>query len=172
MYQGIYDCIKPTIAMIEGFCMGGGVALACACDFRLCDEKAVFSIPAARLGIAYRPQFCRWVVNAVGPSVTKEILMTSRRYDASEALRIGLVNHVVSGNDIEDYTINYAMEIVENAPLSISATKVIVNEINKVSSDWDEQLCMDWMKRWSSSGDYKDGRHAFMEKRKPKFTGG
>ena len=102
MYQGLRDCAKATIAMIQGYCMGGGVALACACDFRICSQDAVFAVPAARLGIVYGPNFTRWVVETVGPSTAKEILMTSRRYSAEEAGALGLVNHVVEVNEIEE----------------------------------------------------------------------
>ena len=171
MYQGLRDCAKATVAMIQGYCMGGGVALACACDFRICSKDAVFSVPAARLGIAYGPNFTRWVVETVGPSSAKEILMTARRYSAEEALALGLVNHLVEVNEIEEFTIKYAETIVENAPLSVSAAKAIVGQVGKVSGDWNQELCAEWIKKCTSSEDYKEGRRAFMKKRKPTFTG-
>ena len=97
MYQGLRDCTKATIAMIKGYCMGGGVALACACDFRICSKDAVFAVPAARLGIAYGPNFTRWVVEAVGLSSAKEILMTARRYLQQKQLLEKLERCLVTG---------------------------------------------------------------------------
>ena len=171
MYQGLRDCAKTTIAMIQGYCMGGGVALACACDFRICSKDAIFSVPAARLGISYGPNHTRWVVEAVGLSSAKEILMTARRYSAEKAHGIGLVNHLVENSEIEEFTIQYAATIVKNAPLSVLAAKVIARQVSKISRDWDRELCSEWMKKCASSQDYKEGRRAFMEKRLPNFTG-
>jgi len=171
MYQGLKDCTKATIAMIPGFCMGGGVALACACDFRICTESSIFAIPAARLGIAYRPNFSRWVADVVGPSTAKEILLTARRYEAAEALSLGLVNRVVPDAELEDYVTEYAANIAQNAPLSVKANKLIISEVASHPGDWDEDYCLDLMKECSGSEDYKEGRRAFMEKRTPAFKG-
>ena len=157
--------------MIQGYCMGGGVALACACEFRICSKDAIFSVPAARLGISYGPNHTRWVLEAVGLSSAKEILMTARRYSAEEAHHIGLVNHLVENSEIEGFTIEYATTIVNNAPLSVLAAKAIARQVSKNSGDWDRELCSEWMKKCTSSQDYKEGRLAFMEKRLPNFTG-
>ena len=171
MYQGLKDCSKATIAMIPGYCMGGGVALACAADFRICTENSIFAIPAARLGIAYRPNFSRWVADVVGPSTAKEILMTARRYDAEEMLRLGLVNRVVPDAELEAYVTDYATNIAQNAPLSVKANKLIINEVAQHPGDWNENYCLDLMKSCSNSEDYKEGTRAFMEKRTPAFKG-
>jgi enoyl-CoA hydratase len=171
MYTSIKECPKATIAMIEGFCMGGGVAVACGCDFRICRDDSVFAVPAARLGIAYRSHFTRWVLEAVGPSTAKEILMTARRYDAANAHRLGLVNHVVSADDIEAFVLDYAATIADNAPLSVMAAKETVNQVSKSYGDWDPAICEAWQEKCSGSEDYKEGRRAFMEKRKPEFKG-
>ena len=157
--------------MIPGFCMGGGVALACACDFRICSDDAVFAIPAARLGIAYRPNFSRWVTDVVGPSTSKEILLTGRRYQAQEALNLGLVNRIVAKSELEDYVTDYATTIAGNAPLSVTANKLIINEVSQNPGNWNEDYCIELMQSCSNSEDYKEGRRAFMEKRPPKFTG-
>ena len=171
MYHGLRNCEKATVAMIQGYCMGGGVAVACACDFRICTTDAMFAVPAARLGIAYGPHFSRWVVEAVGPSSAKEILMTARRYSAEQALSLGLVNHMVKVPEIEEFTLEYAMTIAKNAPLSVSAAKGIVNQVSKSPIDWDQELCSEWMRRCTTSEDYKEGRRAFMDKRRPEFKG-
>ena len=171
MYQGLRDCSKATIAMIPGFCFGGGVALACACDFRICSDDAIFAIPAARLGIAYRPNFSRWVADVVGPSTAKEILLTGRRYDAEEMHRLGLVNRIVAKDDLEDFVTDYASTIAGNAPLSVTANKLIINEVSQHPGDWDQDYCIDLMQSCSNSDDYTEGRRAFMEKRSPKFKG-
>jgi len=171
MYHGLRNCGKATVAMIQGYCMGGGVAVACACDFRICSTDTVFAVPAARLGIAYGPHFSRWVVEAVGSSSAKEILMTARRYSAEQALSLGLVNHMVKVLEIEEFTLEYAMTIAKNAPLSVSAAKGIVNQVSKSPIDWDQDLCLEWMRRCTSSEDYKEGRRAFMDKRQPAFKG-
>ena len=97
--------------------------------------------------------------------------MTARRYSAEDALTLGLVNHLVEVDEIEDFTNKYAAAIVENAPLSISAAKAIVGQVGKISGDWDQELCAEWMRKCTSSEDYKEGRRAFMEKRTPMFKG-
>ena len=171
MYQGLKDCTKATIAMINGYCMGGGVALACACDFRICSEGSVFAIPAARLGIAYRPNFCGWVADLVGPSTAKEILLTARRYDAEEMLQLGLVNRVIPLDELEAYVTDYAATIAENAPLSVKANKLIIDEVIRHPGDWDEDYCAELMQSCSNSDDYREGSRAFMEKRLPVFKG-
>ena len=97
--------------------------------------------------------------------------MTARRYSAEEAHRIGLVNHLVENSEIEGFTIEYATTIVNTAPLSVMAAKAIARQVSKISGDWDQDLCSEWMKKCTSSQDYKEGRQAFMEKRLPNFKG-
>jgi enoyl-CoA hydratase/carnithine racemase len=157
--------------MIEGYCMGGGMALACACDIRICSENSVFAIPAGRLGIGYRPNFTRWIIETVGAPTTKEILFTARRYDAAEALQIGLVNRVVSASELTAYVKEYANSIAENAPLSVRASKSIINTVVNNSDEWDKEEMQKLIDACSNSDDYVEGRRAFMEKRTPKFKG-
>ncbi len=162
---------KPTVAMIRGWCMGGGVALALACDLRVCSDDSKFGIPAARLGLGYRMPGIRRLAEVVGPSAAKEILFTARHYTADEALRLGLVNRVVAGAELEPWVEAYAAQMAENAPLTIAAVKRIVAEIVKDPADRDLEICERLVEQCFASQDYVEGRRAFMEKRRPSFTG-
>ena len=171
MYQGVRDLKKPSIAMIDGFCMGGGVALACACDFRIATENSIFAVPAARLGITYRPNFTRWVVETVGITYAKEILMTGMKFSAKEARVMGLINQLVEPDSIVQFLEEYGERLANNAPLSVESSKVIIEEVGKIADNWDEEKCISLMNMCSNSEDYKEGRRAFMEKRTPNFKG-
>ena len=171
MFDGLRAFPKPTVAKIRGYCFGGGVALACACDLRLAADDALFAIPAARLGIGYRATFTRWVTDAVGPANAKEILLTAQRYDAAEAHRMGLVHRVVPVAGFDDFVDEYLGRIAENAPLSMQATKVIVNQVANGLGSADLDLCATQVDRCADSADFIEGRSAFMEKRKPDFHG-
>jgi enoyl-CoA hydratase/carnithine racemase len=171
LYDSLANVEKPTIAMIHGYCMGGGVALAASCDIRLVADDAKFAIPAARLSIAYRVDFTRRIIDLVGLSNTREILYTARRYPAEEAKEMGLVNRVVAKADLEEFVRDYAAGIAGNAPLSVQATKVITRELAKDPGARDLARCEELIDRCSDSRDFAEGRKAFMEKRKPVFTG-
>ncbi|NQV57473.1 MAG: enoyl-CoA hydratase/isomerase family protein [Rhodospirillales bacterium] len=171
MFENVRDCPKPTIAMIEGYCMGGGVALACAADIRISAPDGIFAIPAARLGIGYRASFTRWVMEAVGPSMTKEILYTARRYSAEEAVQMGLVTRIIEKDALQEYVRDYAATIAGNAPLSVRAAKGMVAQVLKSPGEWDEKICVELVRACADSADYKEGRTSFMEKRQPEFKG-
>ncbi len=162
---------KPTIAQIRGYCLGGGLAIALNCDLRICAEDAQFSIPAARLGLGYNADGLTQLVRLVGPSVAKDIMFTARRFNAQEALRVGLVNQVVPASELAEHVAKYAATIVNNAPLTVLASKRIIDEVVKDAQDRDQALCDHVVADCFASQDYIEGRRAFMEKRKPAFTG-
>ncbi len=162
---------KPTIAMIRGYCMGGGLALACACDLRFCADDSQFAIPAARLSIVYRGDFLSWVVDLIGPSNTKDIVYSARRVKADEALRMGLVNRVVSVAELEAAVRDYCAKLVDNAPLSLRGTKLGVDTLMKDPAEREPGLLERITAECFDSADFREGRQAFMEKRKPVWQG-
>ena len=168
---GLRHVGKPTIAKIRGYCIGGGMGVALNCDLRICAEDAQFGIPAARLGIGYAAEALRQLVRLVGPSTAKEVLFTARRYNAQEALRLGIVNQVVPIGELDDYVAKYAAGIAGNAPLSLIAAKRVVDEVVKDREERDDALCEKVVAACFASQDYVEGRRAFMEKRKPAFLG-
>lgn len=161
---------KPLIAMIEGFCMGGGLGIALTADLRICSGNSQFGIPAAKLSIAYDATNLGNLIKLVGPSKAKEILFTGRRYSAQEALDMGLVNRVVAAGDLRGAVDEITDAIAENAPLSIRASKLTIDELTKPGPR-DEDLIRELTRACFDSEDYKEGRNAFMEKRKPVFQG-
>ncbi|CCD86589.1 putative Enoyl-CoA hydratase [Bradyrhizobium sp. ORS 285] len=162
---------KPTIACIRGFCLGGGLQIAMLTDMRFASEDSQFGIPAAKLGIAYGYDGLRNLVSLVGPSQARLLLYTGMRIDAAEALRIGLVDRTMPVDELMPATIDIARTIAGNAPLAVQAAKITIAEVLKDESRRDMEAikrigdaCMD-------SEDFREGRRAFMEKRKPSFTG-
>jgi len=162
---------KPSIAMIRGFCIGGGMAVALTCDMRICSEDARFAIPAARLGLGYGFDGIKTLSDLVGPSYAKEIMFTARQFDAHEALRIGLVNKVTSGGDLEAAVRDYAAMIGQNAPLTVKAAKMAVREAMKDPERRQLDEVNKAIDACFQSQDYAEGRTAFMEKRRPVFQG-
>lgn len=162
---------KPLIAMIRGFCMGGGLGIAMTADLRVAADDAVLGIPAARLGIAYDALNVSRLVALVGPSRAKDILITGRRLDAAEALSIGLVNRVTPIDDLAAAVEQITGQIVDNAPLSMRASKLTVEEVMRGEGSRDDDLIEALGRTCFDSSDYREGREAFMEKRKPAFTG-
>lgn len=162
---------KPLIGMIRGFCLGGGLAIAMTTDIRVATRESVFGIPAARLGIAYATESLELLVDLVGPSRAKEILLTAKRYNADEAYNMGLVNQVVADSDLESTIEKMTAAIRDNAPLSMKANKLTINEIVKDESKRTPGLPAELSKMCFASDDYKEGRTSFMEKRQPVFKG-
>jgi enoyl-CoA hydratase/carnithine racemase len=165
------NCTKPTIAMISGFCKGGGLSTALVCDLRIASDDAQFGIPAAKLGVGYKFEGLLHLFDVVGPAYALEILYTARRFTAPEALRMGLVNQVVAAEELEPFVRDYCDRIAENAPLTLRSAATIVRELRKDESTRDLALCERVVDACFSSQDYIEGQTAFMEKRKPVFTG-
>ena len=171
MQSRLSSLSKPLIAMIRGYCIGGGLQTALTADLRVASEDSQFAIPAGRLGIAYTWNSVAKLVETVGPSTAKHILFTAKRFPASEALRMGLVNQVVPAADLEATVRELAETIAGNAPLSIFAAKRAVDELAKDPDKRDEASARAAGARAMASDDFKEGRKAFMEKRKPIWTG-
>lgn len=168
--KALAECSKPTIAMIRGYCIGGGLAIAIGCDIRIATVDSKFGIPAARLGVGYGAPGVKKLVSLVGPSYTKEIFFTARHFDAAEAQMMGLINRVVSGHELEDHTRNYCALIADNAPKTMSTLKRTVTEVLRGhEADW--EVCDNLVKECFASQDFIEGRRAFMEKRRPVFRG-
>ncbi len=161
---------KPTIAMIQGYCIGGGLGIALGCDLRIATPDSQFAIPAAKLGLGYGRPGVDTLVNLIGPSFAKEIFYTARRFSSDEAITMGLINRIVPSEELEGYVRNYANTIASNAPLTVKSIKTIVGEHFKASGG-DKDLCDRLVTECFASEDYKEGRRAFMEKRTPIFQG-
>jgi enoyl-CoA hydratase len=162
---------KPVIAMIQGYCIGGGVRVAGCADIRIAADDAVFAIPAGKLGLGYSFDSAEQLAGLVGPSFAKEMLFTGRRFSADDALRIGLVNHVVPRDRIEAIAMELAGDIARNAPLTLRAAKIAVNQSQLAPEQRDMARVEASIRACFDSRDYAIGRKAFKEKRTPDFTG-
>ena len=160
---------KPLIAMIRGYCLGGGLNIANSCDLRIAADDARFGIPAAKMGLGYRASSMKKLVDTVGAPFAREIMITARQFNAAEAKAMGLVHKVVPVAELEKAVREYTDLISANAPLTMRAAKRIIREVSK--KDYDAAACDAWVKECFASEDYAEGRRAFMEKRKPQFRG-
>lgn len=170
-YLAIETCPKPTIAMIHGFCMGGAVAIALACDLRFTADTGKFAIPAARLGIVYGLHSVKRLVSLVGPAAAKDILFSARTLDAAEAHRIGFVDRVLPAGELERHTYEYLARVADNAPISVQGAKLIVEAVTEDGGAARRAEIDRLQIAAFESEDYREGTAAFMEKRRPRFVG-
>jgi enoyl-CoA hydratase len=162
---------KPLIAMIRGYCLGGGLGMALNADIRFASSDSQFGIPAAHRGVAYAPEGLKQLVDLVGPSVAKDIMFSARRLPADEALRVGLVNRVVEPEELEAVTVEYAETLAANAPLSIRASKYFINQLGLERAERNEARMAAMRQEAADSEDFKEATRSFMEKRRPVFQG-
>lgn len=170
-FNAIIGCPKPTIAMIHGFCLGGGLGLALCCDMRIADDASQFAIPAAKLGIGYNARWVRPILAAVPAARAKELLFTGRRFRSADAEAMGLVSQLMPKAELEATVRALALEIAQNAPLSVAAAKQVIDEISRHPENPDMARLDAAVTACFESEDYAEGRRAFLEKRKPEFKG-
>ncbi len=169
--MAIEHCPKPTLACIKGWCIGGGVNVAIACDIRLAASNAQLSIPAARLGLGYRTSALKNLVDLIGVGAAKDLFYTARRIDGSQAQQLGLISCCCAPEDLPALLDDYITQIGDNAPLTIRAAKLTIAEILKPSPELDAERCRALILACFNSEDYAEGRRAFMAKRRPEFKG-
>jgi enoyl-CoA hydratase len=162
---------KPLIALIEGFCIGGGLATALAADIRMATPDSKFGIPAAKLGLGYEYEGLAKLARIVGPSRARDIMFSARFLEADEALSIGLINFIESTDTIESACIAYAERIAGNAPLTVAAAKAALNTWERGAKEDEVEAVRAQVSTCFNSEDYAEGRRAFAEKRPPQFQG-
>jgi enoyl-CoA hydratase/carnithine racemase len=170
-HRGLARLSKPLIAMIQGFCIGGGLAIALSADLRFATPASRFAIPAAKLGLGYDYPGLAALARLVGPSATKDILFSARMLEADEALRIGLINFVVEEAELESRVREYAARVAANAPMTVHSVKAALQVFERYSADPASAEIAKLVDACFNSEDYKEGRRAFMEKRTPRFSG-
>lgn len=170
-YQAPTLCRKPTIAKIRGLCLGGGLGLAAACDLRIAVDDAVFWMPAARLGLGHNFVGIQRLVDLIGVANTADIFFSARKFDAADALRMGFLSRVLPAADLDREVAAYCKAVAENAPLTIAAAKRGILEARMDPEARDIEGLQQMIERCYASQDYREGRAAFAEKRRPQFGG-
>ena len=170
-YEAIRRCPKPTVAMIFGYCMGGAMAIAMACDLRFAAEGSRFGIPAARLNIVYPVNSVGQLVDLVGPAYAKDILFSARVVEDRDALAIGFIQRLVPPDDLEKITSDYLRTVADNAPMSVRGSKLTVELYLEGLDDARRRRLRELSHETFESQDYQEGTRAFLEKRPPRFQG-
>jgi len=170
-YSALAGIRKPLIALIHGFCVGGGCAIALTADLRYCDEQGVFAVPAAKLGLGYSAGGLETLVGVVGQAAAREIFFTARRLDAAEALRIGLVSAVLPKADLDSHVRSVAIQIARNAPLTLASAKLALGQLRRAPEARDSEAIESSIRICYESEDYAEGVRAFLEKRPAAFKG-
>jgi enoyl-CoA hydratase len=169
--KGLASFPKPTIAMIEGYCIGGGLALALTCDLRVASEDARFAIPAAKLGLGYDYPGIQKLVGLVGPAAAKMIFFSGRQFDGAKAYHLGVVDEIMPKAALRGYVDDLATAIVANAPMTIRAAKLAIDTAMADPAKRDVAACEAAERACFASADYAEGQRAFAEKRPPNFIG-
>lgn len=167
--HALEDMAKPTVAMVHGYCVGGGCGLALACDLRFCDTAARFAITPAKLGLVYSLESTRRLVDLVGPAQAKWILFSGGQVDAGHALRTGLADVVAEPDELAEQTYGFAELVGTRAQFSVRAAKEIVRRI-VAGQRADDEETTDLRNSSFDTEDYAEGVRAFLEKRPPRFT--
>lgn len=170
-YHAVKTIEKPTIARIEGFCIGGGMELALLCDLQFAADTSTFGVTPAKLGLGYHLDDMTLLLEHVSPKAAKELLYTGRKFSAEDAMRWGLINRAVPADQLDDLVESYVAEISANAPLTVRASKIVIGEAMKEAAQRDREACQAAIDRCHESADYIEGQRAFAEKRKPNFKG-
>ena len=170
-YEAPVNCSKPVIAKIRGICMGGGLGLAAACDVRIAASDSVFRMPAARLGLGYNFTGIQRFAQLLGQANTADIFFSARKFDAADAFAMGFLNRVVPVANLDREFAAYCELLAENAPLTMAAAKFAIRQtgLDPAARKLDQVARM--IEACFNSDDYREGRTAFMEKRKPNFKG-
>lgn len=170
-FDAMRNLPKLSIAMIDGVCVGGGAEVAMECDVQIAAARARFAVTPARLGLGYNLEDTARLVRNVGAKNAKEILATARFYTAAEARDMGWINHVAENEALEAHVRDFAATVAANAPLTIRAAKLLINELQKDPAEQDHEKCRRLVEACFDSADYREGQAAFAEKRKPEFRG-
>jgi len=171
VYERIEAFPKPTIAMINGFCIGGGLNLACVCDIRIASDDLQIAMPAAKLALGYPFAAINRLKNIIGIANARHMMFTAARVGAQEAHRMGFAQQIVAKDALDEVVTAYANSIAANAPLTVAAMKYISTQVLAEPVDRNLAQCQAMVDACFASEDFKEGRRAFMEKRKPEFQG-